>query len=52
MHYHKKYGHCIKEKISADLFEGELALVAKPLRGINPSVLLVGPDPIVGKKTD
>ena len=40
---------CAREKINAGLFEGSIEIGARPFKGPNPSVMLVGQDPTIAK---
>lgn len=40
---------CIREKVNKNLFEGNIELDLKPVKGSNPSVLLLGQDPTIAK---
>jgi uracil-DNA glycosylase family 4 len=41
---------CIKQKVNADLFSGDIEFDVKPFRGAKLSVMLVGQDPTVVKR--
>ena len=36
---------CVKQKVNVDLFQGNITLKAKPFKGNNPRVMLVGQNP-------
>ena len=40
---------CVRENINTHLFQGSLELDLRPVKGANPSVMLVGQDPTVTK---
>lgn len=40
---------CIKAKTNSHLFSGNIQLLTKPIRGTNPSIILVGQDPTIAK---
>ncbi len=40
---------CIKAKTNSHLFSGNIELLTKPIRGTNPSIMLVGQDPTIAK---
>ena len=40
---------CIKTKINSRMFSGNIELLTKPIRGTNPSIMLVGQDPTIAK---
>jgi uracil-DNA glycosylase family 4 len=40
---------CVRAKINAHLFGGSLELNLRPVKGANPSVMLVGQDPTIAK---
>jgi len=40
---------CVQAKINTHLFHGDIELNLKPVKGANPSVLLVGQDPTIAK---
>ncbi len=40
---------CVKTKINTHLFNGNIELALRPIKGANPSVLLAGQDPTISK---
>ncbi len=49
MGFPKNCDLCVQAKTNAHLFYGNIELLSKPIRGTNPSVLLVGQDPTIAK---
>jgi uracil-DNA glycosylase family 4 len=47
--YPKGCDFCIKAKTNSHLFSGNIELLTKPIRGTNPSIMLVGQDPTIAK---
>ncbi len=45
----KECDFCIKAKTNSDLFSGNIELLSKPIRGTNPSIMMVGQDPTIAK---
>ena len=47
--YPKECDFCITAKTNSHLFSGNIELLTKPIRGTNPSIMLVGQDPTIAK---
>lgn len=41
---------CLRAKLNAHLFDGNIELDLRPIKGANPSVMLVGQDPTVARR--
>ena len=47
--YPKECDFCITAKTNSHLFSGNIELLTKPIRGTNPSIMLVGQDPTIAR---